>query len=289
MNAQQEQTVSILRELIETCRDGQEGFRTASECVADDPELKMLLSSFSLQRAKFAGELEAKSIAMGEHHPEQEGPSFSGAVHRGWMNLKAAVTRGDNHAILAECERGEDVAKKAYTDALDHELPEPVREVILSQRQEIIATHNTIRALRDATPSEAAETMATAKKTLRAQKERAAAGATEVWQEMKTKTGELRDSTDRYIRRNPLPSLAWALLAGFSVGMIIYAIELRNERKRLDIMHRPLRTLGLATLGWIGLIRHRAKSRYRAMREQAGELADRFPGQRRGFRKWMKR
>ena len=40
----------------------------------------------------------------------EEGGSVSGAVHRGWMNIKDAVAGHDDKAIIAEAERGEDVA-----------------------------------------------------------------------------------------------------------------------------------------------------------------------------------
>lgn len=260
----------MVRELIETCRDGQEGFRTAAEGVADDSELKMLLSSFSLQRAKFAGELEAQLVEMGEHHPEREGPSLSGAAHRGWINLKASLTRADNHALLAECERGEDAAMAEYNKALKHELPGPVAEIVRRQRQEVIATHNTIRALRDATPA----------KTVRARGERAAATATEVWGEMKSRAGEFRKSTEGYIRRNPLPSLACAVLAGFSVGMIFYALEVRNERARLEARSRPLRKVGASVASLLESAKSGYQSSVDKIRDRVEEIAPRHRGNR---------
>ena len=52
---------SILRPvidgLIQTCRDGQEGFRTAAENVEDAP-MKQFFNKFSMQRAQFTGELQ---------------------------------------------------------------------------------------------------------------------------------------------------------------------------------------------------------------------------------------
>lgn len=296
MNAIQEETISVLSGLVSTCRDGQEGFRTASECVAEDPELKMLLASFSLQRAKFAGELETQLINIGEHHPETGGASITGAAHRGWINLKAAMTRADNHAILAECERGEDAAVAEYNKALTHELSEPVREIVQQQRQEVVATHNTIRALRDASPAGAARVMSTARKSVtgavhdvQQRSEQAAASAAEVWDDMKSRADHLRRSSVVYIRRNPLPSLAGALVAGFTIGMIFYALELRNERTRLQIETRPLRKIGTALVGWTGFLLGRAKSRYGAsmsrvqdrMEDLSGRSTGRFLRQQR--------
>ena len=53
--AQQKETISTINDLIETLKDGQEGFRQAAEAVAD-PQLKSIFNEYSLQRARFAGE-----------------------------------------------------------------------------------------------------------------------------------------------------------------------------------------------------------------------------------------
>ena len=153
MNAQQETAHSTLLELIETCRDGQEGFRKASECIANHPELKLLLASFSVQRGKFARELEEHLRALGGEVPESGG-SVSGQLHRWWMDLEHAATREDNHRILAECERGEDTAREVYRKALSdlESLPDSVRGLALWQEREIVGVHDTVKALRDASP-----------------------------------------------------------------------------------------------------------------------------------------
>ncbi len=277
MNAQQEAAVSVLRDLILNARDGQEGFRKAAECIVDDPELKMLLSSLSLQRAKFAGELEAQAIAMGEPHPDQ-GSSISGTAHRWWMGLKASLAKGDNHTILAECERGEDLAKEAYNHAVLAEvsegLPDPVREIINRQRREVLAAHNTIRALRDATPSAAAQLMAAAK----VRSEQAAREASQAWEQTKSKTREITRSAGGFVRRNPFAILGGALLAGLAVGLVFYAFELRSERTRLRTTPRFNRLLGR--------ISGRAQSRIERAQDR---LADLTPSSRRSLGRRFRR
>jgi len=52
-------------------------------------------------------------------------------VFRGWINLKAALTSKDEHAILAECERGEDSAVAEYKKAMAATgLPADVAETL---------------------------------------------------------------------------------------------------------------------------------------------------------------
>src|SRR5881392_2840830 len=114
---EQTEITSIINELIETLKDGQEGFKQAAEGVKD-PQLKSLLNDYSLQRSRFATELQSEARVMGESEPETSS-SAAGALHRAWINLKSAVTKGDERAILAECERGEDSAVEEYKKALD--------------------------------------------------------------------------------------------------------------------------------------------------------------------------
>ena len=51
--------ISTLNNLIETCKDGENGFRTASDGVKNQ-ELKALFLTYSQQRAQFASELQAE-------------------------------------------------------------------------------------------------------------------------------------------------------------------------------------------------------------------------------------
>src|SRR5439155_8729451 len=117
--AQQKEIISTVNGLIETLKDGQRGFKEAAEAVKD-PQFKTLFNEYSLQRSRFAGELQSEAIRLGESKPE-DSSSVAGAMHRGWINLKSAVTSGADHAILAECERGEDSAVKEYRDAMGKE------------------------------------------------------------------------------------------------------------------------------------------------------------------------
>jgi uncharacterized protein (TIGR02284 family) len=149
--AQTTEMVSTLNSLIETLKDGQEGFRQAAENVKDST-LKPLFGEYSLQRAKFAGELQNEVIrSLGDSKPE-ETSSTAGALHRAWINLKSALTSGDDHAILAECERGEDSAVAEYKKAIEDEnLSSPLRDIVSRQYTEVKAAHDRVKALRDQT------------------------------------------------------------------------------------------------------------------------------------------
>lgn len=145
--------ISTLNGLIEICRDGQQGYKESAEGI-ERSELKSLFYEFSQQRADFAGVLQGLVRSLGGE-PETEG-SFAGAVHRGWIDIKAAITGGDENSVLNECERGEDSAKAAYADALQLGLPANVDDVVRQQSQAVQAAHNRIKELRDAGKNKAA-------------------------------------------------------------------------------------------------------------------------------------
>jgi uncharacterized protein (TIGR02284 family) len=111
--------------------------------------LKTLFSDYSQQRSRFATALQGEARSLGETKPETSS-SATGALHRGWINLKSAITGGDEHAILAECERGEDSAVEEYKKALDDGLSPATQELVSRQFAEIKAAHDRIKGLRDA-------------------------------------------------------------------------------------------------------------------------------------------
>ena len=137
---------SMLNDLIETSKDGENGFRSAAE-DAKSAELKATFLRRAEDCAKGASELQQLVSRMGGN-PEQGG-SVAGAMHRGWMDLKAKVTHRDDLAILEECERGEDVAKAKYRKALDASLPDDVRAVVQRQYDGVVSNHDAVRDLRD--------------------------------------------------------------------------------------------------------------------------------------------
>jgi uncharacterized protein (TIGR02284 family) len=144
---EQKEIVSIIDQVIETLKDGQEGFKQAAEGVRDS-QLKSLFNEYSNQRSRFAAELQTKARSLSKSESETSS-SAAGALHRAWINLKSAVTKGDDHAILAECERGEDSAVEKYRKAMENDLPAPLREIISRQYTDIVSAHDRIKNLRD--------------------------------------------------------------------------------------------------------------------------------------------
>ena len=140
-----DQAISTLNNLIETLKDGKNGFETAAADVKDT-KVKTIFLECAQERSRMAGELQAEVSRRGGT-PEQSG-SASAAAHRGWMNLKSALGGGEK-AILDEAERGEDVAVKSYEKALKSDLPADVANVVQRQYSQVKQAHDRVRDLRD--------------------------------------------------------------------------------------------------------------------------------------------
>jgi len=141
-------TQALANELIETLKDGQKGYAEALTDV-EDADLKETFKKYAAQRASYITEIEDQMFKL-DLKPDEES-SITGTLHRAFINLKGAITSKDRHSILAECERGEDYAKKAYQTALKaQDLPAGLQAVIEKQYQGIQQGHDEIKALRDA-------------------------------------------------------------------------------------------------------------------------------------------
>jgi uncharacterized protein (TIGR02284 family) len=139
-----DRVISTLNNLIETCKDGEQGFRTAADGVRSS-DLKTLFHTYAQQRSRFAAELQSEVRRLGGD-PERTG-STVGALHRGWIDIKSAVTGRDDNSIIAECERGEDSAVRNYEDALREHLPSDIQSIVGRQFNHIKEAHDRIRSL----------------------------------------------------------------------------------------------------------------------------------------------
>jgi uncharacterized protein (TIGR02284 family) len=139
-------TIDTLNDLIETSKDGEYGFRACAEHVKS-AELKQMLDKRAQECAQGSHELQELVSALGGK-PDQGG-SAAGALHRGWVSVRSALTSQDDLAVLEECERGEDKALARYRDALKEPLPPSVQGVVERQMRGVQANHDLIRDRRN--------------------------------------------------------------------------------------------------------------------------------------------
>ena len=143
------EAISILNDLIETSKDGQEGFKSCAEDIKH-PELKALFAKRSADCAAAAAELQAQVRALGGD-PETS-TSVAGDLHRRWVDVKSVFTGKDEEAVLNKAERGEDHALKAYKEALEkiskHNLV-GIRDLVERQYHGVQRNHDQVKALRN--------------------------------------------------------------------------------------------------------------------------------------------
>src|SRR5689334_20651003 len=146
MNSTINETIDVLNDLTEVLKDGEHGFRTAARDVKA-PDLAQIFERYATQRAEFASKLQAQVLALGAK-VEKSG-SVAGTMHRGWINLKAALSTNEPQSVLDEAERGEDAAVAAYRKAQGRaDLDAATRQLIDSQYTAVKAAHDHVRSLR---------------------------------------------------------------------------------------------------------------------------------------------
>jgi len=141
-----DEIISTLNDLIETCKDGEAGFRS---CIDDvqAPQFKTLFRDRLQDCKNAAAELQEIVRSLGGD-PETRS-SFSGVLHRRWLDIKSIITGHDDLAILEECERGQDLARRNYRNALEKVLPPEIRVSVERQYQDVIRNHDHIKNLHD--------------------------------------------------------------------------------------------------------------------------------------------
>ena len=143
MPMKNDDVISVLNDLIETCEDGIKGFRVASDAVQSAEARTVFMGRIRLiEQAQ--SDLEAAVRRLGGE-PADRG-SIAGAMHRGWLKLEDLAGRDDD-AIIAECERGEAAAVERYEDALEKDLPPDIRALVEAQYRGTLQNRERIRAL----------------------------------------------------------------------------------------------------------------------------------------------
>lgn len=138
--------IDILNNLVETCKDGEYGFRSCAD-HARERNLSRFFTQRADQCAAAGGDLQRMVVQTGG--TAEDSGSASGAVHRGWVAVKSKLVSFTDLSLLEECERGEDTALERYRDALEEPLPALIREVIERQYEGVKGNHEQVRALRE--------------------------------------------------------------------------------------------------------------------------------------------
>jgi uncharacterized protein (TIGR02284 family) len=137
--------VSILEELMEECKDGEQGYKNAADDVKDK-ELASALLSYSEQRGSFVDELRVLIQSLGGA-TEFTG-SIMGILHRRWLDVKFGAAGSNTESILNDCLACDEAAIKKYEIHLKQELPGNVMLILTRQQEAIKDAHsNTLKLM----------------------------------------------------------------------------------------------------------------------------------------------
>lgn len=134
-----------LRTVIDCLIDGQKGLRKIGEKL-ENPTIKLYFLDESLVRAEFRGDLESILHQEGVRDI-QEGGTISAALNRVWAELEFKLGGGDQ-SLLETAEQEQLAATKAYAQALEQQIPFPVRQILLAQAARIELFHEYVQAVR---------------------------------------------------------------------------------------------------------------------------------------------
>src|SRR5690606_22436596 len=109
--------VNNLQDLLEKNYDAEKGFTKAMK-DAKNQSLKRFLQQQAAQRSRFATELDQQIRSLNEQ-PKESG-SFTGDLHRTWIDIKSSVAGNTDEAVLEECIRGEKASWKEYEEKLQN-------------------------------------------------------------------------------------------------------------------------------------------------------------------------
>ena len=136
-----------LEEILEKNTDAQKGYSKA----ADKTKHKGLSSYFkrkALERMNFNSELRREIKAS--YSDFDEDGSFSGTIHRAWMDVKSLFSANDAESMLEESIRGDKAAIEEYNDVLEEKrISSSLMNLLMRQRDKIQADISKNKTLED--------------------------------------------------------------------------------------------------------------------------------------------
>lgn len=146
MAMKRDDVIAVLNDLIETSEDGMKDFHACADAVKGS-EAKMFFNDRVRMIERGLKELTEEVRRLGGE-PEMHGTA-RGAMRRGMIDVKSALTGKDDAAVLTECERAEEAAVKKYQDALAKDIPQEVRAIVERQLGGVMENRDRVHMLKD--------------------------------------------------------------------------------------------------------------------------------------------
>ena len=143
------EVVEVLNDLVMINNDRIVGYERAIKELKDqDSDLKTLFNQMIIESQNLKSDLAHEIEVL--HGDVEKGTTEMGKIYRAWMSVKAVFKGESRHAVLSNCEAGEDAAQEAYKKALETErLPVFLRDLLTLQKEKLKESHDEIRDLRN--------------------------------------------------------------------------------------------------------------------------------------------
>ena len=141
----------VLNDLVQINNDRIAGYEKAiKDSKPEDVGFHSMFRRMIDESSKYKSELISAINTLGGE-ANIRSTTNSGKVYRVWMDIKSTFTGKSELSVLELCEYGEDAAQKAYEEALksDVNMPASIRELLVTQKEQLRNSHDTIKRQRD--------------------------------------------------------------------------------------------------------------------------------------------
>ncbi|MBT9187546.1 ferritin-like domain-containing protein [Zobellia russellii] len=147
MSTYSEEVQTKLNNILEKTYDAEKGFKKAAE-HAKSTDLKTFFKRKADERYNFGHDLKSEIVRYGQDF--EKGGSATGAMHRGWMDVKAWFSADNDESMLEEAITGEKAAVEEYKAVLNEvSLPTTTTTLLTQQMNKISTDLNSIKRLED--------------------------------------------------------------------------------------------------------------------------------------------
>lgn len=141
--------IDVLNSLVTTTLDSMKGYREAADDSVNSTH-SQFFREMAEERSRVASELQERVRSLGGE-PATESGTGAG-MHRAWLDFRNLVVGGDEKAIVAEVERGEDYIRDKFEDAIaDDELSAGTRGALEKCFASIRKGHDRVSEMKHAT------------------------------------------------------------------------------------------------------------------------------------------
>jgi uncharacterized protein (TIGR02284 family) len=136
----------VTADIMKTLENGRLGYERAADRVqSEHPEIASKLNSAASERGKLYDELQHIASSYGDQI--EENGSITGALHRGWITVRDALSSSDPKAVLEAAKTGEDHAIEEYEEALNTDVSPEFRPVLLRQLASVQGARSSVTTM----------------------------------------------------------------------------------------------------------------------------------------------